>query len=227
MEQPFKNDEQFFKSVDFDVERNVLFKAQGSHKYIKRTGTPGKYRYWYKNVEGKLVADKKPEEGKINQEKQATPESKEQKPTQSITDTIGQLKSKVTEKKLVGDKEYKDMNWKEKAQYDAQVDKAAKNRWEEKNKENSSDIDIIDSSLRKYISKKMAYEEDPDQTNEYAQKISNWARKAEKEYGVDAKHAAEVIARSINSHEAHITDYGEEDVKGMLKEEFGKGKKGE
>ena len=34
---------------------NDLFKA-GSHKYIKRTGAPGSYKYWYKDPSGRLVA---------------------------------------------------------------------------------------------------------------------------------------------------------------------------
>jgi hypothetical protein len=32
-----------------------LFKA-GAHKYIKRTGTPGNYRYWYKLSDGRIVS---------------------------------------------------------------------------------------------------------------------------------------------------------------------------
>lgn len=37
------------------VIENDLFKA-GGHKYIKRTGTPGNYKYWYKDASGRLVS---------------------------------------------------------------------------------------------------------------------------------------------------------------------------
>ena len=33
-----------------------LFKARGPHKYVKRTGSPGNYRYWYKMPDGTLAA---------------------------------------------------------------------------------------------------------------------------------------------------------------------------
>jgi hypothetical protein len=38
----------------FETEENDLIKAR-PHKYIKRTGTPGNYRYWYKLADGRIV----------------------------------------------------------------------------------------------------------------------------------------------------------------------------
>jgi hypothetical protein len=39
----------------FVIENDDLIKAK-THKYIKRTGTPGNYKYWYKDASGRLVS---------------------------------------------------------------------------------------------------------------------------------------------------------------------------
>jgi hypothetical protein len=49
---PFLNDTDFFKSSLLD-ETGIMLKA-GQHKYVKRTGTPGDYQYWYKDSNGQL-----------------------------------------------------------------------------------------------------------------------------------------------------------------------------
>lgn len=41
--------------MSFTIENDDLIKAR-THKYIKRTGTPGNYKYWYKDASGRLVA---------------------------------------------------------------------------------------------------------------------------------------------------------------------------
>jgi len=52
------------KSMDVDFEVTFIKSTTGSirsgHKYWKRTGTAGRYRYWYKNKQGKIVAGPKP-----------------------------------------------------------------------------------------------------------------------------------------------------------------------
>jgi hypothetical protein len=53
----FKED--FFKSNE--LQENGMLKSI-SHKYIKRTGVAGNYKYWYKDASGKLVEGKKPNE---------------------------------------------------------------------------------------------------------------------------------------------------------------------
>lgn len=40
---------------------DVLAKAR-SHKYVKRTGSSGAYKYWYRNAKGELFAGRKPKE---------------------------------------------------------------------------------------------------------------------------------------------------------------------
>lgn len=41
--------------------RLVFFKSTASHKYVKRTGVPGNYKYWYRTPEGKIVEGANPE----------------------------------------------------------------------------------------------------------------------------------------------------------------------
>lgn len=59
---------------EIEVNDNILMKGAMSalapntlerpnHKYIKRTGTPGNYTYWYKDPSGRLVAGDAPDKG--------------------------------------------------------------------------------------------------------------------------------------------------------------------
>lgn len=50
---PFLNDDSFFKTTELCD--NGLLKATGSHKYVRRTGAPGNWKYWYSTPSGKLV----------------------------------------------------------------------------------------------------------------------------------------------------------------------------
>ena len=60
---PFLNDSDFFKSHTLSDGGQIMLKASG-HKYIKRTGTSGNYKYWYRNAQGKIVEGKAPTEKK-------------------------------------------------------------------------------------------------------------------------------------------------------------------
>lgn len=40
---------------------NLVFVKSIGHKYVKRTGSPGNYKYWYKDGRGKLVEGRKSE----------------------------------------------------------------------------------------------------------------------------------------------------------------------
>ena len=82
-------EEDFFKGKVLDEGGTVLEKAK-QHKYVKRTGTPGKYRYWYKNPKtGKLTTDKK----------KVTAGKKEEKPVGEKNDWIEELKGLKKEPK--------------------------------------------------------------------------------------------------------------------------------
>lgn len=59
---PFLNEGNFFKSHSMDQERGILLKA--AHKYIKRTGTKGNYKYFYMTPEGKVVQGPSPSDKK-------------------------------------------------------------------------------------------------------------------------------------------------------------------
>jgi len=78
-EQPNKQDDLSRLSLTLDKLRNLLpfKKAQGvrpTHKYIKRTGAPGNYKYWYQNPQtGEIYAADKPQNsahGGINADKE-------------------------------------------------------------------------------------------------------------------------------------------------------------
>lgn len=56
MDQLFEED--FFKSTNLNESGKLEKATGGTHKYVKRTGTPGKYKYWYKGADGKLTTDK-------------------------------------------------------------------------------------------------------------------------------------------------------------------------
>lgn len=56
----FTNDDEFFKSTKITEGGNLVKAFRGQHKYIKRTGTPMHYKYWYKDSKGKLVEGVKP-----------------------------------------------------------------------------------------------------------------------------------------------------------------------
>ena len=56
---PFLGEEDFFKSNVLNERGDLmtLVKSAG-HKYVKRTGVSGNYKYWYRDSKGKLVARK-------------------------------------------------------------------------------------------------------------------------------------------------------------------------
>ena len=75
MRQGFKDDTDFFKSIELDGTGN-LRKTMG-HKYVKRTGVPGSYKYWYKDPKtGKLITGKQPTEKKKEAPKEISKELK-------------------------------------------------------------------------------------------------------------------------------------------------------
>jgi len=63
----FSDEPDFFKSTELS-ESGMLLKSF-NHKYVKRTGSPGNYKYWYKNKKGQLIEGKRPMDKK-NIEKQ-------------------------------------------------------------------------------------------------------------------------------------------------------------
>ena len=88
---PFLEDTNFFKSEGSLDGVNLvsmdMLKARGTHKYIKRTGGPGNYRYWYKNARGQLVEGKKPEEKQPGQSIPKVDQQKQRKPGPEIRES--------------------------------------------------------------------------------------------------------------------------------------------
>lgn len=60
---PFLEEDDFFQNNTLD---EGGFLKSVSHKYIKRTGVKGNYKYWYKDSNGKLVQGKRPSDTEVH-----------------------------------------------------------------------------------------------------------------------------------------------------------------
>lgn len=109
----FMNDDEFFKSVKITEGGNLIKAQRMGHKYIKRTGVPGNYKYWYRTASGAIIEGKAPKvEEKINEiqnninklEDKISNDSKYDKKTEQKIENLRVEKDKLIGQRIIEEK---------------------------------------------------------------------------------------------------------------------------
>lgn len=196
---------------DYDDGEEYLFEKAIGHKYIKREGVPGNYKYWYRDEKtGELIEGKNPEE-----DEKPKPEKKEERPKmeEEIKQQIKQLWDQQSEIMSLQDAE-KDED--KKRQFDKLMDDLSLKRRglyeildEQKKTKTIEEIGKVENAISE-VNRMMSESNDKEEISRYKDKIEQLEK-----LKTDTKNAS---TEKISDKEKEISEWIESNKDSVYKE---------